>query len=77
MAEAKRDLLSYKTLSDAEALGKKYDLKALLEQQKAASKALGEYMASVERSEKYWSVKRHLIPRWLIVHVRHLFEKYR
>lgn len=59
LAEAKKGFVELqKLLSDAEALGKKYDLKALLEQQKAASKALGEYMASVERSEKILERKK-------------------
>lgn len=59
LAEAKKGFVELqKLLSDAEALGKKYDLKALLEYQKAASKALGEYMASVERSEKILERKK-------------------
>lgn len=59
LAEAKKGFVSLqKLLSDAEVLGKKYDLKALIEQQKIASKALTEYMASVERSEKILERKK-------------------
>lgn len=59
LAEAKKGFVTLqKLLSDAEALGKKYDLKALIEQQKIASKALTEYMASVERSEKILERKK-------------------
>lgn len=59
LAEAKKGFVALqKLLSDAEALGKKYDLKALIEQQKIASKALTEYMASVERSEKILERKK-------------------
>ncbi|MDD4506948.1 MAG: methyl-accepting chemotaxis protein [Sulfurospirillaceae bacterium] len=53
LANAKKGFVELqKYLTDAKALGKKYDLKALLESEGKASKALGEYMASVERSEK-------------------------
>lgn len=41
-----------KALAEAEALGRKYNLTALLDQQRRASTAASEYMASVERSEK-------------------------
>lgn len=53
LANAKKGFVELqKYLTDAKALGKKYDLKALLESEGKASKALGEYMTSVERSEK-------------------------
>lgn len=53
LANAKKGFVELqKYLTDAKALGKKYDLKALLESEGKASKALGDYMASVERSEK-------------------------
>ena len=47
-------------LLKAEELGKKYNLKKLLEQEKLAAKSLVEYMASVERSEKTLAKKKIL-----------------
>lgn len=53
LASAKKGFVELqKYLNDAKELGKKYDLKALIENEAKASKSLGEYMASVERSEK-------------------------
>ncbi|MCD8478451.1 MAG: methyl-accepting chemotaxis protein [Sulfurospirillum sp.] len=59
LATAKKEFSELKTfLDEAEALGKKYQLKALLEKQGIASKALVEYVASVERSEKILANKK-------------------
>ena len=53
LASAKKNFAELqKQLAVAQNLGKKYDLKALLENEAKASKALVEYIASVERSEK-------------------------
>lgn len=45
-------------LAKIEELGKKYNLKKLLEHQKVASKALGEYIITVEQNEKIASKKK-------------------
>jgi len=59
LANAKKGFAELqKFLTEAEALGKKYELKALLEQQGIASKSLVEYMASVERGEKILAKKK-------------------
>jgi len=59
LANAKKGFAELKTfLDEAEVLGKKYQLKALLEKQNIASKALVEYVASVERSEKILANKK-------------------
>lgn len=53
LANAKKEYAALqKALIEAEELGRKYNLTALLEQQRNATKAATEYMASVERSEK-------------------------
>jgi len=59
LANAKKGFAELqKFLSEAEALGKKYELKALLEQQGIASKSLEVYMSSVERGEKILAKKK-------------------
>jgi methyl-accepting chemotaxis protein/methyl-accepting chemotaxis protein-2 (aspartate sensor receptor) len=59
LANAKKGFAELqKFLLEAEALGKKYELKALLEQQGIASKSLEVYMSSVERGEKVLSKKK-------------------
>ena len=59
LATAKKEFAELKVfLDEAEALGKKYELKALLEKQSIASKALVEYVGSVERSEKILASKK-------------------
>jgi methyl-accepting chemotaxis protein/methyl-accepting chemotaxis protein-2 (aspartate sensor receptor) len=59
LATAKKEFAELKTfLDEAEALGKKYELKALLEKQSIASKSLVEYVGSVERSEKLLERKK-------------------
>jgi len=47
-------------LQKAEELGKKYNLKKLLESEKVAVKSLNDYMASVDRSEKTLAKKKIL-----------------
>jgi len=47
-----------KNLTLAKELGKKYELKALIENEAKASQSLAEYMASVERSEKLLERKK-------------------
>jgi methyl-accepting chemotaxis protein/methyl-accepting chemotaxis protein-2 (aspartate sensor receptor) len=59
LAAAKKEFAELKTfLDEAEALGKKYELKALLEKQSIASKSLTEYVGSVERGEKILANKK-------------------
>ncbi|MDD2384394.1 MAG: methyl-accepting chemotaxis protein [Sulfurospirillaceae bacterium] len=59
LANAKKGLVEIqKQLSLAAELGKKYNLKILLEQEKIASKAVAEYIASVDRSEKTFAKKK-------------------
>jgi len=59
LANAKKGFAELqKFLTEAEALGKKYELKALLEQQGIASKSLEVYMSSVERGEKILAKKK-------------------
>ena len=59
LASAKKGFVELqKYLNDAKELGKKYDLKALIENEAKASKALIEYTASVERSEKILANKK-------------------
>lgn len=59
LANAKKGFVELqKYLNDAKELGKKYNLKALIENEAKASKALVEYMASVERSEKILANKK-------------------
>ena len=61
LADAKKGFAELqKYLAQARELGKKYELKALTENEAKASKALGEYMASVERSEKILVRKKAL-----------------
>ena len=61
LVKAKKNFAELQTnLLKAEELGKKYNLKKLLEQDKIASKALIDYMASVERSEKTLAKKKTL-----------------
>lgn len=61
LAKAKKSFAELQTnLLKAEELGKKYSLKKLLEQEKIAAKALIDYMASVERSEKTLAKKKIL-----------------
>lgn len=52
------DLKGY--LGQAEALGKKYNLKALLDNEKVASKALVEYVTWTEQAEKTYNKKKIL-----------------
>ena len=59
LANAKKGFVELqKYLNDAKELGKKYELKALIENEAKASKSLAEYMASVERSEKILANKK-------------------
>ena len=59
LANAKKGFVELqKYLIQAQELGKKYNLKALLEEEKIASKAFAEYIASVERSEKILAHKK-------------------
>lgn len=59
LASAKKGFIELqKYLNDAKELGKKYNLKALIENEAKASKALVEYIASVERSEKILANKK-------------------
>jgi len=61
LAEAKKGFIELqKFLAQAKDLGKKYELKALIENEARATKALGEYMASVDRSEKILMRKKAL-----------------
>ncbi len=59
LANAKKMFVELqKQLAEAQALGKKYNLPALLEQESKASKGLVEYMAASERAEKILARKR-------------------
>ena len=59
LAKAKKGFIELqKLLAEAQALGTKYNLKGLLEQEKLASKGLEEYIASVERVEKIYMNKK-------------------
>lgn len=59
LASAKKNFAELqKYLNDAKELGKKYELKGLMENEAKASKSLAEYMASVERSEKILANKK-------------------
>lgn len=59
LANAKKGFVELqKQLADAKALGQKYTLPKLLEQEAIASKSLAEYMSSVERSEKILANKK-------------------
>ena len=59
LANAKKMFVELqKQLAEAQALGKKYNLPALLEQESKASKRLVEYMAASERAEKILARKR-------------------
>lgn len=61
LANAKKYFIDLKKfLSQAEAHAKKYNLKALSDNEKAASKALNEYIASVDRAEKTLAKKKKL-----------------
>lgn len=61
LANAKKHFIDLKkSLSQAEAHAKKYNLKALSDNEKAASKALNDYIASVERAEKTLMKKKKL-----------------
>ncbi|WP_263833917.1 methyl-accepting chemotaxis protein [Sulfurospirillum oryzae] len=61
LVKAKKNFAELQTnLQKAEELGKKYSLKKLLEHEKIAAKALVDYMASVERSEKTLTRKKTL-----------------
>jgi len=61
LAKAKKNFADLQVnLAKAEELGKKFNLKKLLEQDKLAVKALADYMASVERSEKTLAKKKTL-----------------
>ncbi|MBV5277816.1 MAG: chemotaxis protein [Campylobacteraceae bacterium] len=61
LANSKKGFIELqKYLAQAQELGKKYNLKALIENEKIASKSLGDYMASVERSEKILVRKKSL-----------------
>ena len=61
LASAKKDFIELKKyLSAADAHAKKYNLKALSDNEKVASKALTEYIASVERAEKTLAKKKKL-----------------
>ncbi len=59
LANAKKELVQLqKDLSVAQELGKKYNLKALLEQESKATKGVNEYITTVERAEKILARKR-------------------
>ena len=61
LASAKKNFMELKKhLSQAEELGKKYNLKDLLENEKIASKALAEYITWTEESEKTLAKKKVL-----------------
>jgi methyl-accepting chemotaxis protein/methyl-accepting chemotaxis protein-2 (aspartate sensor receptor) len=61
LTKAKKNFAELQTnLAKAEELGKKYNLKKLLEHQKNATKSLVDYLASVERSEKTLAKKKTL-----------------
>lgn len=59
LANAKKGLVQIqKELAVAQELGKKYNLKALLEQESKATKGVNEYITTVERAEKILARKR-------------------
>lgn len=61
LSKAKKNFAELQVnLAKAEELGKKYNLKKLLEHQKNAVKSLSDYLASVERSEKTLAKKKAL-----------------